>query len=322
MNDSLQLQLPRLAGRFTMTVSGGRRGSVVLADFENIITDTGLNDIFASSAGNGAARCQLGTGTATPTASDAALAVPGPASTTVQRLWGAELASYVAGPPDYVSDFITIRFPTGTATGTWTEVAMTRSSPTTFFSRALIVDGGGSPTPITVLSDEQLDVTYTGRVYPPASDVTGTINLGLSTHDYIIRPSLVNNGASWAPNCVFYSRTYAGFSGAVTSGITLFDGTIGARTASPSGASTTHSYTQTPAAYSNNSMQREFEIRFDLNQGNVAGGGIRSMRFNPRYAGSGGATPGLEYQVEFTPKIAKDNTKVLRLNFVAAFARR
>lgn len=315
--NALQIALPRLTGRFQMVVSGGRRGRMVLAEFDNIITDTGLNDIFASTAGDGANRCQLGTGTATPTAADAALAVPGPVSTTIQRNWGNEAPSYVAGPPDYSSDFVTIRFSTGVATGTWTEVAMTRDSPTTFFSRALILDGGGSPTSITVLSDEQLDVTYTGRVYPPTADVTGNINLGLSSHDYVIRPARVNS-SSWGPFKVFRGRAYAGYTGAGLT-MSLYDGTIGARTSSPSGVATTHTYTQTAAAYSNNSMQREFEVKFDLNQGNVAGGGIRSMRFDPRYTGP---NAGLEYQVEFTPKINKDATKVLRLNFVAAFARR
>ena len=314
----MNLELPRIAGHFTMTVHGGRRGRMVLAEFDNLITDSGLNDIFASTTGSGATRCQLGTGTAAPTAADNALSVPGPVTTTIQRAWSTS-PTYTAGPPDYTSDYTTMRFNTGVATGTWTEVAMTRNSPTTFFSRALILNGVGAPVPISVLADETLDVTYTLRVYPPTADVTGSISLGGSSYDYIIRPSQVNS-AQWGPNRVASFAGYAGRTVSAGSGpsVVWYDGAISARTSTPSGTSAGAQLKQTASAYSNNSMQRTTELEFGLSDGNIAGG-IKSILFNLQ---STSGNSGLQYQMEFTPKVPKDNTKVLRLSFTSSFARR
>lgn len=303
-------------GRFTMTVSGGRRGTMVLAEFDNLITNSGLNDIFTGTGGgSGASRCQLGTGIAVPAVTDSALHIPGPASTTTQVSF--INSSYTPGPPDYASSFITIRFSAGVATGTWTEVGMTRNlTPFTLFSRALIVDGGGSPVPITVLSDETLDVTYTVRIYPPASDIAGSINLGPSTHDYVIRPAATDGG--WLPWAVVGSAQFAGYSGNSGPAMIAYTGALGSRTAYPSGTNTSFTPTVTAAAYSNNSYQRSSEYSIALNQGNLAGG-VRTLLV-PLATLNG--TPAANYQVEFTPNIAKDATKVLRLNFTASVARR
>lgn len=310
--------IAQLSGHFTLTVHGGQRGRMVLAEFDNLITNSGLNDIFASTSGTGASRAQLGTGTAAPNATDTALGVAGPATTTIQRSWSVS-PTYVAGPPDYSSDYITLRFAAGTATGTWTEVGMTRNvSPFTLFSRALILDGSGNPTSITVLSDESLDVTYTLRVYPPSDDVTGVVNLEGVDYSYILRPARVTY-ADWGPTQVVAIYGYAGRTTTSDLYMSVFDGAIGARTAStPSGAYVNANAGLTPSAYSNNSYQRTFELKLDLTKGNIAGG-IKSLLFNPvSSSGNGGPS----YQLEFTPKVPKTSSKILRLNFTAGLARR
>lgn len=310
------LSRTQMSGHFTMTVHGGRRGTMVLAEFDNLITDAGLNDLFATASGNGLDRCQLGTGVAVPTAADAALAIPGPATTTTSRSWTySGSVPYVAGPPDYTSDYGTLRFAAGAATGTWTEVGMTRNSaPYTLWSRALIVDGGGSPTSVTVLADESLDVTYTLRVYPQNGDVTGNVDISGTNYSYVMRPASV---ASWRPYILAADR-YAGRTATGQGNMVAFNGGLGARTGNPSGSSAPGAVDLTAAAYVNNSLQRSFEMKFNLTTHNVAGG-IKSLLFNPI---SGGGNGGFEHQIEFTPKIPKDNTKILRLNFTASFARR
>lgn len=309
-----------VAGRFKLEVSGGKRGRVVLAEFDNLIVDSGLNMTFNPTAGVILGRCQLGTGAAAPTGADNTLQIPGPATTTVQRNMGGS-GTYVAGPPDYVTDFITFRFATGTATGTWSEVGITgNSSPFTLFSRALIVNAGGSPTPITILADEQLDVTYTVRVYPPQSDITGSITLDGTSHSYTIRPLQMGTGGSgsWSPHWIFNQSS--GFaSGSGTQGLfDVYSGGVAARTATaPNGTQTVASAVLTPAAYSNNSLVRSFEVRHDLNEANVAGG-FRTMRVYVRSSG----TLQCGLQIEFVPNVLKVNTKVLRLNFQVSLARR
>jgi hypothetical protein len=312
------LSRTQMSGHFTMTVHGGRRGTMVLAEFDNLITDAGLNDIFANSGGTGCNRCQLGTGAAAPATSDTALQIAGPATTTVQRAWSTS-PTYTAGPPDYSSDYVTMRFAAGSVTGTWSEVGMSRNTGAfVLFSRALIVNGGGSPTPITVLADESLDVTYTVRMYPATADVTGNVDISGTNYSYTLRPASVN-GPAWGPNRVAATASaYAGRTQANTGNITVYDGGIGARTGVPSGSSTANTVDYTAAAYSNNSMQRTFEMKFGLTTHNLAGG-IKSILFYPQNAGG---NIGLEHQIEFTPKIPKDNTKILRLNFTASFARR
>lgn len=311
------LSRTQMSGHFTMTVHGGRRGTLVLAEFDNLITDAGLNDVFASVGGN-VYRCQLGTGVAAPTAADVALANPGPSSTTTQRGWTfSGNVSYVAGPPDYTSDYVTLRFAAGAATGTWTEVGMTRhTAPYTLWSRALIVDGGGSPTSVTVLADESLDVTYTLRVYPQAGDVTGNVDISGTNHSYVMRPSDV---ASWKPYQICAGvYGYAGRTATGQGNWSAYTGGIGLRTGYPSGTASAGAVDVTAAAYVGNSLQRTFELKYGLGTHNPAGG-IKSLVFAP-YSSSGSA--GLSHQIEFTPAIPKDNTKILRLNFTASFARR
>ena len=121
--------------------------------------------------------------------------------------------------------------------------------------RALILDGGGSPTTLTILSDETLDVTYTIRVYPPTTDVTGSITLDGVSYGYTIRPCNVSTSGTgsyyWdlrldifiivdqldADRLPVIRQRYA--AGA----------TIGARTALPSGTSTLTDITVTTLTY-------------------------------------------------------------------------
>ena len=70
---------------------------------------------------------------------------------------------------------MTYTFAAGVATGTWSEIGVgpaasggaitLEPSPPYLLSHALIVDGGGSPTTISVLASEQLVVTYTLQLY-------------------------------------------------------------------------------------------------------------------------------------------------------------
>lgn len=59
-----------LTGHFKMTVGGGKRGRVVLAEFDNLILDAGLNRL---GTGAIATHIQVGTGSSTPTVSQTAL---------------------------------------------------------------------------------------------------------------------------------------------------------------------------------------------------------------------------------------------------------
>lgn len=300
------------AGHFTMTVSGGKRGTKVLAEFDNMILDSGLNYL-AGGNRNAVSYCFVGTGTTAVAASQTTLVNAIANSSTWQRPFTG--GTYVAGPPAYKTDYITFRFAAGIAAGNLTEVGVGWNSSGSLFSRALILDGGGSPTSITVLSDETLDVTYTLRCYAPA-DVTGIVSLGGVNYNYTIRAAQMASGGtgSWNPGDVqsfgfcnagdAYVQTYTGSISATPGGI-------------PSGASWGGTVAATPSAYVNNSLRRTVQYRLDLNDGNL-GGGFKSM--NLRCQGDAGY-PTHAFQVEFSPDVPKDNTKVLKLNFTFSVAR-
>lgn len=291
-----------MSGHFQLIAQGGQRGRVVLAEFDNMILDAGRNRL-ASGVGPTVTHCHVGTGSTAVAASQTALANKVAATNTIQSLFG--VATYVAGPPPYCTISQTWRFATGAAAGNLTEVGVGWDA-TNLFSRALIVDGGGSPTTVTVLGDEVLDVVYTIRAYPMTADATGSVTLNGVSYSYTMREALM----PWTDFRTLLNS--APFSNNPNN-IYVFGGSIAAITGSPSGASSIDYVANNTAAYVNNSYQRTNELSFDLNQGNIAGG-IKSIQFSPGYG------TWAYYQIEFTPNIPKDATKRLKLSFTHSFA--
>lgn len=169
----IQLAHSKMAGRYKLKVLRSD-GSVRLETdwFDNLITNNGLDQIMNVPGGvYGIAylfvNCFVGTGSATPLFTDGSLQ----AYLATASANSSTSLIYVAGPPPFWYVQYYYRFAVGTATGNLSEIGIGHT-PTNMFSRALIVDGGGSPTTITVLADELLDVTYEFRVYPPTADST------------------------------------------------------------------------------------------------------------------------------------------------------
>lgn len=314
-----------VSGHFTIIAHGGKRGRVVLADFDNIILNAGLN--YAAGGGTGTiSYCQVGTGNTAASATDTAL---------VSRIAGTNTlpsdtmgsGTYVAGSPPYIEGRRTYRFAVGAAAGNLAEVGVGWATSGSLWSRALIVDAGGSPTTITILSDEQLDVVYTLRVYPPSADITGSVTLAGLAYGYTLRASSIS-GSAWARSP---SSLLDGFVSNFNNNSTKFlaySGAIGAVTSTPSGTSASANTSCITASYVNNSYQRAVEYKADLTDANLAAG-IKSIQFymmiynNVNQFGY--------YQAEFVApasiatygtNIPKDATKVLKLTLMFTLARR
>ncbi len=276
----------------------------LLADwFPNLITDVGLNRIGSGSYVNA---CHVGTDNTAPNVLDTTLGGYVAGTTTVQAsAYGAQSTA-----PYYGWLTTTFRFAEGAAAGNLAEVgaasAAANGGGTVLFSRALILDEFGSPTTVTVLSDEVLDVSYELRIYPDLVDKTGTITItGSGTHDYVARPSIITSGSRWG-YILNRVASFTLFSGPIT----VYNGAIGATTSSPSGTA----YSNAPvgnAAYVNNSLEKQGSVSFGLNAGNLAGG-IMSAKWET----SVGA-----FQCDFDPPIPKDSTKTLTLTFKVNWAR-
>lgn len=188
--------------------------------FDNLITNKGL-DMIGYTAGNVPSSsyeymrgCQVGAGSTAPAFTDTALVSR--INSTVNRLSvqdGRDLSNPTAR---YAYHRMVYRFSPGStsAAGNVSEIGVVGGVndgssaggalfPTAdLFSRALVLDGGGSPTTVTVLSDETLDVTYEVRVYVPNSDATGTVTLNGSVYNWTVRASDIDqgpavNGGGW-----------------------------------------------------------------------------------------------------------------------------
>ncbi len=296
-----------MSGHFTMKVSGGARGEVTLAEFDNLILDQGLNRM---GTGGIVKACQVGTGTAAPTVSDTALQAYMVGTSTIQA---DSAQSYVAGPPAYVTMSRTFRFGTGVAAGNLTEVGVGWTAATgSLFSRARIVDGGGSPTTISVLADETLDVVYTLRLYVPA-DVTGNVTLAGTNYSYTMRWAFVGATSPSVSGLMDFGIYTT--SGSSSSGVYASTAGITAATTGPSTSGTAG--TITASSYVGGSYERGFIADQALNQCNV--GGTRTLILT--VAPSSGAGTTSRIQCEFSPVVPKDGTKVWTLNYKVSWSR-
>lgn len=291
-----------MAGRIkceAVRPDGTRR---VLADwFDNLILDQGLNRI---GTGSFLDACQVGTGSTAPANSDTALVARVAGTTTIQ----ASATGTASSSPYYGYTQRTYRFAQGAAAGNLTEVGIGWSTTgATLFSRALIKDGGGSPTTITVLSDEFLDVSYELRSYAPVGDSSVDVVISGTTYTFTIRASNVTTATYWAPRnqAISYQNDGGGL-GAQSA----YNGTIAAVTATPNGSSASPTSVN-KLTYSNNSNQADFTVFWDLNAGNLSGG-ITALLFDSTLGG---------FQMGVSPALAKTGTKLLSLTYRVSWAR-
>jgi len=286
--------------------------------FPNLITDRGLDYLCSLyNELNGRpqyliARCTVGTGSATPAASDLHLA-----GTVLGTVIAYNFASVWVSTPEYYAKMTnTYEFALGAVVGNVAEVGLGPSnyvltSPyDDLFSRALIVDGLGAPTTITVLSDEILRVFYELRCYcDMASDETYSIDISGVPYDIVMRPSELGNVNMLMNGPFFVNNTGGGYTDCAQ---TYSTNVLGAKTASPA---TTGGYDIFNAVsvntYSLGDHYRDMILTVPVGNGNYAGG-IGAARFGSFFG---------KWQMNFSPKIPKTNLKILTLTFRHTFAR-
>ena len=291
------------SGHFTLVAVNADTGeSRELASFDNLITDIGLERL---GSGGAVGFCHVGSGSAAPVATNTALA----SFVASTALTGSTVSGAQATAPYFGWTRFTYRFAAGVAAGNLSEIGISWTSTSgNLFSRALIKDSGGTPTTITVLSNEFLDVTYELRMYPPTTDSTFTTVIGGVTYDCVLRASEVTDGSwAWRPFIVEQGASFANPRGNTA---LAYDGTLGAITATPSG--TGAGLDATDNAYVANSKSRSAVLSATLGGANFTGG-IDVIYFLTRMG---------TYQVSFNPPIAKDNTKTLAVNAAVSWARR
>jgi hypothetical protein len=294
----IALQRPLFKGRYKLEAVGLDGRVRPLAEFDNIITNNGA-DLLGNSP-TLLAHCCVGTGNTTPSVTQTALTSY--VSDTTTQNFATSGAQSTA--PYFGTTTIQYAFAIGAATGNLAEVGIgPQSGGTNLFSRALILDGGGSPTTITVLSSEALYVTYQLNQYVPTSDVTGNITIAGTNYSYTLRAQNATS-ASWA--LASGDRLY-------NNGV-VYNGTIGAVTSSPSGATSGGATTSAPA-YSTGSFSFSGTSTWGLTSGNLSGGITAASCTFGQTNGSRG-----QFQVGFGTPIPKTSSFVLTLSFSTSWA--
>lgn len=310
-----------LSGQFRMVVSEDAAGERVKHDtgfFDNLITDVGMNRVgeaaaeFNTSIANFRTLCGrfvVGSGYATPAFTDTALVAPVAFASADPGL-DSESSSYERGWYE-----ITVRhqFGRGQAAGNLSEIGIQHTDASgPLWSRALILDGAGNPTTITVLPDDFLTCYYTLRIMIPQEDAV--FNIDVDYDDDGIVPTVVTarplSTDSSSPSGGWGLKT-AGTSSTMAA-LRFYDGGLAAPTAnSPLGSavdSETNSFNIVP--YITDSHQRFLTRTNTLNQHNSET--LRTARL--------GALMG-RWQIEFDPPLQKNNTQTMQLTFGYSWAR-
>lgn len=308
-----------MSGHFRLEVKDAISHRIVrVREFDNLITNQGLDAYGICNDRYLLNNCYVGTGMAQPSVTDVGLSVP-LASTS-----GLQETNHIAPTaPSWISSRVNrYRFPVGTATGNITEVGI--GGENYFWSRALVLDEQGQPSPVTVLANEYLDVIYTLRMHPNLNDIPFSFNLGGVTYNGIARPQEIQGSH------ISGSSNLAVNGGIVpTSGIEIFTGYRGGQLGS---------ITQTPQNYQQSSTnfvsgyslkeyilgsyQRDFQMVLGLDACNI--GGIDMMTIGPRGVGNYGTIGSqlaLWTQLSFDKTIPKDNTNSIQFTIRAKWAR-
>jgi len=278
---------------FYKTYPNGVREKVLECPAPNLITNNGQNLAFtqASPINN----CYISTGTATPAVTDTQLTNPAATGNQI----GGQLNTVDAGPPYQRRTTTTYRFVVGALNGNYNEVGVGLAF-NNLFSRALIVDGGGTPTSLSVAVTEQLDVTYTLCDEVITTDVPFSVDISGTGYTGFFRRFDTANAQNIIPsNFSLVSATaYSGTLNAHTSG-TVPTGNLGNATSVSSPAYTTGNY------------YRDSNVSWNTSQGN---GSIKSVIFNT-------VNSALKFGMQFDTAIVKTNLQSLTLVMRLPFAR-
>lgn len=268
-------------------------------EFPNLITNVGLDMIGNMISSD---TCYVGTGNAPPQPTDVRLQ-------SVRAWTQATVAGSKTLDPTnttyWAQHTITWRFPSGSASGNISEVAIGDGLHVNFlaFSRALVLDPAGNPTSITILADEILDVTYSYRAYPPLTDTTFTVEISGVTHTCVCRAAGVT-GDEWRAISILNTDVNYMYSTAYSVGA------LGPITGWPTGAGSTESRGGSPN-YVNGTFYRYYDNTFGLGMANIPGG---IGAFATRMEYSQNRQPGA-FQLSIDPPIQKTSDKVLTLRF-------
>src|SRR5690554_1005671 len=318
---NIQLPTVKLGGRFRLVTSKDAECKQVVEDtgfFDNLITNTGMNrigEVNTNTTVTGSAfntlcgRFVVGSGQTPPAFTDTALQAP-VAFASANPVVDSESSSYDRG---WFEMTVRHQFGLGEAAGNLSEIGIQHTSASgPLWSRALILDGQGNPTTITVLPDDFLTCYYTLRIMIPKEDAVFNINVDYD-EDGIVptvvtgRPLAADNPSvidGWGLNPMYTGSLNV---------ILAYSGGLSAPTASDplgSGVGGNIGVGASYAPYVPDSFERFHTLHLTLGQLNSPT--IRTVKVR-RMLGC--------WQVEFDPPLQKDNTQTMEMTFGYSWAR-
>jgi len=270
--------------------------------FDNVVTDVGLNRIGID---RWLTHCHVGASNREPEFTDVALDSLIAITTGVVS----SAASAHGAEPYYGLRDITFRFPTGAAAGNLAEVGVGWSVG--LFSRALFIDAVGNQTTITVLSDETLDVTYQVQLHSPPEDIPFTATILGQERACTLRAAYATSGSTNFGWGISGNRALLAPVSASVNPITAFDGSLGSRTAGPSGVAAKADYVEN-FPYNNNSLEQVFEAAWNRESANFTTG-IKSLWLLTNGLGA--------YQIQIEPPIMKTSALALTMQLKVSWNR-
>lgn len=323
----MNIQLPPvgISGRYRMVVSNDAELKDVKQEFEfaNLITDVGMNRIGTVNTNKSQAtglvsfqdlcgRFVVGAGNAPPDFTDTALQSPIAFHTSDVTL-DSESSSYSRGWYE-----ITVRsqFGQGVAEGNLSEIGIQHTSTSgPLWSRALILDGAGNPTTITVTDMDFLTCYYTLRIYIPQEDyVFNTVveydDIEVPT-EVTIRPIMANSADAVNGWGLQTYRTGGGSAG--NSYFYFHNGGLTAPTATSLAGSMVggqNGNNRQIVPYVHNSFEARASIGSSLSQQNS--NQLATCLVNMLMGC---------WQVNFNPPLQKNNTQTMNITFGYSWAR-
>ena len=259
------------------------------AEFDNLITNSGLNRIGTGSALD---YCYLSSDNSEPSITDSSV-LGFLASATVSS--SADAGNSTTGDV-YFSLSKTYSFGAGVGTGNISKLGIGwNSGGNGLWSIQLIKDSEGNPTVISKLDYEILEITYILTTHIDSVDYTGVVNISGIDHDVIVRPSQISRWRTKEPD-VLVASPYECF---------FYTGDITDIDSYPGG--TVLGFSRSIArSYIDQSYEYKYIISADIATGNSPLG-IKSIRISANNINR------ISYQAQFDPPIMKTSEQTLKL---------
>lgn len=311
-----------ISGRYRMVVSSdaGMRDVIEDLEFDNLITNTGLErwGQYITPVNHSASfrfrdicgRFVVGSGSSPPEFTDTALDAPVSFATGNSTVVS-EASNYSDG---YCEIVVRWEFGQGVAEGNLSEIGIQRDSMSGgLWSRALILDGLGNPTTITVRNTDFLTCFYTLRISIPQTDSVFNILVDYGDEGQVpttvtMRPLNADNSSAQGGWSLFTRGTVGN-----ASRLRAYTGGLALPTAStPLGTPIPLAVPPPVTAIPYVGGSHEAEITYHLALGDLNSNDLATLNTSALMG---------EWQVNFDPPLQKNNTQTMDLTFGYSWAR-